>query len=228
MVNATEVITNNFGNFYSNVVGGLSQQGQTFVTLLLLTVLVSVYAVLVWKFYVLISTKNILRLNLNKYNTSSHPILEKTIAGALYVVEYLVILPVLIYVSFIFLTILLSIISRHIEPQLIVLISAITIASVRATAYIPRYGESVSKEIAKVVPLTMLVVGFTQPDFFKPEGITQSLIKIPEAISIAGTYIVFIVILELALRLLSFISDMLGITPQEEVEKEEEEGFDAA
>lgn len=222
MANSVENFFKGVVESYSSAIGALSPQMQQFITLLLLTIFVVVYGVLIWKFYILISTKNILRINLNKYNSASHPALEKIVAGGLYVVEYLVILPVLIYISFILFTSLLSIISTGLDPKDIVLISAITISAVRATSYIPHYGESVAKEIAKIVPLTLLVIAFTSPNFFKLNEIAVGIGKIPAALSIGGIYIVFIVILELLLRFIDFVTGQLGLRSKDEDEEADE------
>ncbi len=206
-------IDNSIG-IYKNFVQNLPEQGQIFANLLLLTIVVVIYAVFIWKFYIFISTRDILRLDLKKYNRVSHPILVKVVAGLLYLLEYIIILPLLISFWFAFFTILLMILSKGLEPNIIVLISAITIASIRVTSYIPKYGESVSSEIAKLIPLTLLAISLTDPLFFNLGGLLDELIKVPQVLSQVKIYVFFIIFLELTLRVLAFMGSIFTSNPK--------------
>ncbi len=201
-------VIESISSFYGSLTSGLPTQGQLFLNLFLLTIVVVIYAVFIWKFYVFISTKNILRLNLNKYNKSKNPIYVKIIAGLLYFIEYIIILPILIFFWFAFFTILLTLLTKGLEPQTIVLIAAITIAAVRVTAYIPKYGETVSSEVAKIIPLTLLAISITNPLFFKLGEMTKELLKIPQVLGEIRFYVFFIVAVELILRVLTFFGLM--------------------
>ena len=70
-----------FLGIYESFTQALPSWAQTFITLFLLVLLVFIYSWFIWKFYRFISTKNIFGLNLNKYNKSKHPLLEKFMAG---------------------------------------------------------------------------------------------------------------------------------------------------
>ena len=189
---------------YKNFTASFPHQIQIFINLLVLIIAVVIYAAFVWKFYVFISTKNILRLNLNKYNKLKHPVFAKAVAGMLYFIEYLIILPILIFFWFAFFTILLTILTKGLEPQQIVLIAATTIGAIRVLTYIPKYGESVSSEVAKILPLTLLAIGITNPLFFKLGETSAELLKIPQVLGEIRFYLFFIVALELILRVIFF------------------------
>ena len=103
-------------------------QTQIFINLLLKTILVAIYVIFIWKLHIFISTKNILRLNLNKYNKNNHPLITKIIAGFLYLLEYVIILPILIFFWFLIFAILLIFIAKGMDPASIILLAAITIA----------------------------------------------------------------------------------------------------
>src|SRR3989344_7035029 len=119
---------------------------EIFSDLLLRTILVAIYVVFIWKLHIFISTKNILRLNLNKYNKSTHPVAAKITAGLLYFLEYILILPILIFFWFLIFAILLVFIAKGMDSQSIILLAAITIAVLRVVAYISNYGERASAE----------------------------------------------------------------------------------
>lgn len=219
----------NFIEAYKSFIDGLSPQTQIFVNLLFLTIIVAIYVIFIWKLHLFISTKNILRLNLNKYNRATHPVLEKIIAGFLYFLEYIIILPILIFLWFIIFAILLVFISKGLEPGFIILLAAITIAVLRVISYIPKYGESASAETAKVIPFTLLAIGLTEPLFFNSEEVISRAFNIPQLFQGIGPYIFFIIAVELILRVLTFAVSIFekkgGTEIEEDVEaKEVKEG----
>lgn len=195
---------------------------QSFANLFLLTILTAIYIIFIWKLHIFISTKNILRLNLNKYNKTKHPLLAKIFAGLLYFLEYIIILPILIFFWFMVFAILLIFIARGMEPGAIILLAALTIAVLRVVAYIPKYGESASAETAKIIPFTLLAVGLTEPLFFDSEEILSRVSEIPQLFQGLSQYIFFIVAIELALRFITFIVSMFekkgGTEIKEDVE----------
>ncbi len=172
--------------------------------------------------HIFISTKNILRLNLNKYNRTKHPLLTKITAGFLYFLEYIIILPILIFFWFMIFAILLIFIARGMEPSSIILLAALTIAVLRVVSYIPKYGESASAETAKVIPFTLLAIGLTEPLFFNSEEIIIRMSDIPQLFNGIGQYIFFIVAIELILRSLTFIVSIFEKKGGTEIEEDVE------
>src|SRR3989344_5155327 len=199
-------------------------QTQIFINLLLKTILVAIYVIFIWKLHIFISTKNIIRLNLNKYNRTNHPILTKIIAGLLYFLEYVIIMPILIFFWFLIFAILLIFISRGMEPASIILLAAITIAVLRIVSYIPKYGESASAETAKIIPFTLLAVGLTEPLFFNSEEVIARVSDIPQLFQGISPYIFFIVAIELILRSLNFIVSIFEKKGGTEIKEDVEEG----
>ena len=199
-------------------------QTQIFINLFLKTILVAIYVIFIWKLHIFISTKNILRLNLNKYNKNNHPILAKIIAGFLYLLEYVIILPILIFFWFLIFAILLMFIASGMEPGSIILLAAITIAVLRVVAYIPKYGESASAETAKIIPFTLLAIGLTEPLFFNSEEIMARVSDIPQLFQGISPYIFFIVAIELILRSLTFIVSIFEKKGGTEIKEDVEEG----
>ncbi len=199
-------------------------QTQIFINLLLLTIFIAIYVIFVWKLHIFISTKNILRLNLNKYNRTKHPIFSKIIAGLLYFLEYVIILPILIFFWFLIFAILLVFIARGMEPGSIILLAAITIAVLRVVAYIPKYGESASAETAKIIPFTLLAIGLSEPLFFNSEEVIARTYNIPQLFQGISPYIFFIVAIELILRSLTFLVSIFEKKGGTEIKEDEEEG----
>ena len=196
---------------------------QIFVNLFVLVLIIIVYSVFVWKLHKFIATKNIFKFDLNKYNTTEHPVLTKLIASGFYLLEYIVIIPFIIFFWFaIFTFFLILFIEDPVSIENILLISAIAIASIRMASYIPGYGENLARKIAEILAFTFLAVSILDPQIFTNliERVSQRFSEMPLFFSGAVNYLVFIIILEVALRLFEFLFSIMGIG---DVPKEKEE-----
>lgn len=209
-------------NFFSELAGAyqalmssLPSGVQNFISLFLLVLVIVVYSIFIWKFYRFIGTKNIIELNLNKYNRSKHPAISKFIAGIFYLAEYIIILPFLIFFWFAVFTIFLILLTEGIEMSTMLIISAIIIGAIRMTAYIPKYGENLSKEIAKLVPFTFLGVAITRTGFFSQGSLIEHLGQLPQFFGDIPSYLGFIILLEIILRFFDFIFSITGLQQQE-------------
>lgn len=173
-----------------------------FLSLFILVVLISAYAIFIWKFYRWVATKNILELNLNRFNSARHPLFTKLVAGFFYLLEYMIILPFLIFFWFGIFTIFLILLTDNLQVSFLLIISATVIAAIRMTAY---YKEDLSKDVAKLLPFTLLAVSIANPNFFQVDRIVSQISEIPLYLSSILSYLGFIVILEIILRVFDFI-----------------------
>jgi len=200
---------------------------QNFVGLFLLVLVIVIYAIFVWKFYTFIARKNIIGLNLSQYNKANHPLLVKMTAVGLYFVEYILVLPVLVFFWFaVFTLFLMFLIENSIPMGTILLISATVIAAIRMTSY---YRKELSQDVAKLFPFTLLAVAVLEPGFFKEnflERVASRIIEIPDFLGLILTYLVFIVLLEAVLRFFYFLISFMGLEEapelKERLEEEEE------
>jgi hypothetical protein len=224
---ADEVIAESFVDSYNSVIGLLPESIQGFINFFLLVLVVVIYAVLVWKFYRTISKKNVIDLNLNQYNKFNHPLLVKSIAAVLYFFEYLIIMPLLIFVAFGIFTFLLIVLNdtQAQDTSQILIISAIVIAAIRMTSY---YKEALSQDIAKMLPFTLLAVSILDPNSFIEAEFVQRIFvhlgQIPILFGKIQTYLFFIIVLEALLRLFDFLFELFGINdiPDKKLKEEEE------
>ncbi len=205
-----------FLDVYNSFTATLPSWGQDFITLFFLAVLIAFYAWFIWKFYRFIATKNILDLNLNKYNTSEHPFFTKLLAGVFYLLEYIIILPFLIFFWFGVFTLFLILLTENIELSNLLIISASAIAAIRLTSYIPKYGEKLAKEIAKLLPFTLLAVSVLNPNFFSVERVLTHLNSLPGFFNQIVVYLGFIILLEIVLRFFDFIFSLFGLEDEHE------------
>ncbi len=204
---------------YNSFTSTLPIAFQSFINLFLLVLVIFVYSLFIWKFYKFIAEKNIFGLDLNKYNKAEHPFLTKLTAGGLYLVEYIIILPFLIFFWFaIFNFFLILLTDEAIGVSTILVISAVVIAAIRMASY---YQKGLAEEIAKILPFTLLAISVLNPSFFSKEFIIRITSRLGEISSFFQEiliYLAFIIILEIILRVFEFLFSLFGI---EEIKEEE-------
>jgi hypothetical protein len=192
---------------------------KVFINLLLLVIVVVLYAIFFWKLYRFVSKKNILELNLNQYNKFAHPFIAKIIAGALYFIEYILIMPFLIFFWFAIFTIFLILLTDGIEVSTLLIASAVIVGAARMTSY---YKEDIAREISKLFPLTLLAVSMTRPGFFNFERILGRISQIPDFSINIFYYLLFIISLEIILRAFDLIFSLFHIEDLDDDEELEE------
>jgi len=197
-----EIISNSLESLWASV----PAEYRVLFSLLLYTVFIALYAIFIWKFYKFLASKEIIQLNLKQYNYSSYPGLEKLFAIGLYTIEYLVILPFLVLFWFTILSLFLLMLSKQGAEQ-ILLVSAAIIASTRITAYI---SEDLSKDLAKILPFTVLATFILGENFFDVSSLIEKILQIPLLFNNILIFIIFIFIVEFVLRTFYSISQFFG------------------
>ena len=183
-------------DFFIGIINSVPSQYRILINLGFYTIFIAIYAVFIWKFYKFLASREILSLNFKQYNLSARPGLEKFIAIVLFSVEYLVILPFLVFFWFTILALFLLLLSEG-NPEQVLLVSAAIIASTRITSYI---GEDLAKDLAKILPFTVLATFLLNPNFFNTLNIVGKFSQIPSLFNSFLIYIVFIFIIEYVLR----------------------------
>jgi len=216
------MVIENFTSFiietYNLFVLSLPAWAQNFVSLFFLIALVFLYSFFIWKFYRFIAKKNILGLDLNKYNKSNHPFLTKLFAGGFYFLEYIIILPFIIFFWFGVFTLFLILLTENLEVGSLLTISAVIVAVIRLSCY---YKEDLAKDLAKLIPFTLLAVSLLNQDFFNFERIVNNFSLIPSFFNKILIYLIFIMALEVILRFFDFIFSLFSLEKVEEKVKEE-------
>jgi hypothetical protein len=207
----TEIIS-----VYNGFLATLPSWAQNFTNLFLLVILIVAYSIVIWKFYRFIARKDIFRLNLGKYNKSNHSIFERILAMFLYFIEYIVVIPFIIFFGFAILTFFLILLTEGVEVGTILIISSIVISAVRMTAY---YKEDLSRDLAKLLPLNLLAIAMLTQGIFNFERIIGNFSQLPVFFDAVLIYLLFIVILEILLRFFDFIFSLFGFEKEGE-EKE--------
>ena len=175
-----------------------------FIDLMLLIILAFLYGLFIWKLHKFISTKNFLGKYFDSLTQSHHEFTTRLI----YFVEYIIISPFLIFFWFLAFSIFITLLTEITEVTTLLIISTMIVATIRMTAY---YNEDLSRDIAKILPFTLLAIAITNPTFFSVERVIERLGVIPSIFSGMLFYFLFIIILEAILRFFGFIFSLFGI-----------------
>jgi hypothetical protein len=183
------------------------------------TTIIVIYSVFIFYFYRYLAKKNLIELNLNQYNNYDSPGLVKFFAVIFYIIEYIVVLPILTFFWFAFLSILILILAEGIEISTILLVSAALVASVRVSSYI---NENLSRDLAKMLPFTLLAIAITKPDFFDINSLFSRVSEISSLFSNIPYYLLFIIALEVAMRIMELFAGLVVGKNLEDPQEEEE------
>ena len=195
---------NMFTGAFENTLNGTHPTLLVIFTLLFLTILIVIYSVFVYYFYHFLARKDIVTLNLSQFNSYSHPMTVKLFAVMLYILEFIILLPIVIFLWFAVLSIFILVMSEGLSLQVILLISAALVASVRVTSYI---SESLSKDLAKLLPLTLLAIAITRQGFFNLNLLMDRVREIPDLFTNIIYFLAFIIIIEIVMRFIDLIKN---------------------
>lgn len=183
--------------FFSSF-NALALNSQDILTVAFFISLIFLYSVFIWKVYHMISKKDIISLNLRQYNSLEHPVMNKILAGILYFIEYIIILPFLILFWYVLFAVVLLIFSEGLAIKQVLFLSAAVVGSIRLLAY---YKHEISAEIAKLLPFTILAITLLNPKFLDLGRFYESIVQVPNLIFSIGYILLFIICLEIVLRL---------------------------
>ncbi len=196
------------GEAYNSFLSSLPFWVKSFINFFMISLVIFIYAILIWKFYRFIAKKNILELNLSRRVGDSSS--EKFFSSILNVLEYVIILPLLVFIWFGVLTIFLIILTDNIPVSIIILISATVVTAIRMTAY---YKEDLSRDLAKLLPFSLLGVFITQYTAFNFGRVLEQISSIPSLFGNILYYMGFVLAIELILRILDLFFQATGIIP---------------
>lgn len=178
--------------------------------LLLFVVGVFIYVWFIFKFYPFLSKRDIFELNLQQYSESFIGGVKIFLSGIFYVLEYVFILPFFAFFWFGVVAVILAMLSKsNVESML--LIAMVLVGSIRMTAY---YKEDLSKDLAKILPFALLGVFLVNVSFFSWQASVETLKQFPSQWKQMMYYLIFIVLLEILLRIVYGLSSLHRKTKQ--------------
>jgi hypothetical protein len=200
-----EKIIEGFSDVFKIFEGIFPEDYRFLAGLIFYIIFILIYAVFIWKFYIFLSKRELISLNLKQYNKNQSPLFAKFLAGFLDFIEYVIILPVIVFFWFTIFALFLLILSSQ-EAYSILLITAAVIASTRIAAYI---SEDLSKDLAKMFPFTILALFLLDPKFFDFNDLFSKINQIPSFFNQILVFMVFIIILEISLRVIYILYQLI-------------------
>ena len=167
----------------------------------------TVYAIFVFRFYRFVASRDMFQLNLAQHEKSRHSLARTFLDITLYIVEYIILFPVFAFFWFAILTAILTFLSKGNSFSDILLMALATVSAIRVSAY---YNEDLSKDLAKILPFAVLAIFLIDASFFT---ISESVDILREAGGYTEKvlyYLVFLIALEFALRLIFGVITLFG------------------
>lgn len=177
------------------------------VNLFFFAIAVSLVSLFIWYFYKSISQKDLITLNLSKYNKSEHPFFAKFFGILFYLVEYILIIPLLMISWFLALTFIILTLANESSAENVVLLSAVMIAAIRILSY---FNSEISQDLAKLFPFITLSVFLLNPLSLNFSVVLTHLKEIPGVLSNLGIYMLAIFIIEITLRIINTFSNFFN------------------
>lgn len=206
------VIIDILTNSYEEFVNLMPVELRIMPPLFLISMGIVFYSLFIWFFYRFLARRDLLKLNLSKYDKEEFANEKKFLAILLYILEFIIITPLVIFIWFGILSMFLIIFAKELDVGTIMLICTALISAVRITAY---FKEELSKDLAKLIPLTLIAVIISTPNFFNFTTTIDRITQLPLFFNTAFYYLLFIFIWEILLRLLSLFFLAMGINPDE-------------
>ncbi|MFC1455024.1 hypothetical protein ACFLQI_02970 [Candidatus Undinarchaeota archaeon] len=161
---------------------------------------IAIYAIFIFKFYRFLAKKDVFELDLGKYSQTSFAGAKKFFSVVSYVVKYLLVFPLVVFMWFAFLGILLIFLAKTGSVEQLLLISVSLVGAVRVCAY---YNENLSQDLAKMLPLALLGITMLDVSYFNLMRSLEMLFSLFDYWKLLSYYFVFIVGLEFVLRIFS-------------------------
>jgi hypothetical protein len=217
---AIESLTGNSIIVYNDLINLLPEHLRIIPPLFLLTIAIAIYSIFIWFFYRFLSKRDVLKLNLAKYNVYKHSGVVKFFAVLFYVLEFMIIAPIAIFLWFTIFSFFMIVMAKEVEVGTVILIVAAIISAVRITAY---FNEDLSRDLAKLFPFTLLAVVVLTPGLLDIGTNISRFSQIPLFFNNAIYYFLFIVALEVILRLIYLPFAVVHSEKSKEDKKSKEE-----
>ena len=169
---------------------------------------ISAYSVFVFIFYRALAKRDLITLNLEQYSDNMSGKIKKYVRTIIFVMQYVVIVPVLITFWTLVLAIILTLLSPDADHARNALIATSVVGAVRILSY---WTEDLSRDVAKMLPFGVLgvfLVGDAQVQFSEIEELLGSLKEIASSF-ISSLFL--IAVLESILRSISAIINIISL-----------------
>ena len=176
---------------------------RTWKPLVLRAVVIVVYLVFIFEFYRFVARRDIFKLRFRRYARGvvgrSVESVGNVVRIVLYVVEYLVVYPLLTIVWYVFYLFLDGLLAPGVDIQVLLVTAMAIVTAIRVTAY---YSQNLSQDLAKMLPLGILGALILEDSPALPAEIpVDVVVTVAEQWETILLYLVFLVLLEFVLRI---------------------------
>jgi hypothetical protein len=172
---------------------------QTFVELLVFTFAILVYGVVIFNFYRFVAARDVFGFDIDQYRREHAGAINKFFNSILGVIKYGLIFPVVVFIAFAAFSLMLFIVGKTIPSNQVLVISIVIVAAVRVSSY---YNEDLSRDVAKMLPFTILGIAIADPTFLSLEIVSSRLAGIAGFLPLLIRYVIFVILIEWVLRIL--------------------------
>ena len=161
-----------------------------------------IYAAFVFRFYRWLARKDVLGWDLHKRH-DKEGIISKFLKAIFYTLENLIVIPLFVFFWSAVLAFFLVMLSKTHSADKILLTSVSIIAAVRIISY---FSSDLAKDLAKMVPFTLLGIFLVDSTYFSIERSIDVFKSMIGLWSMALYYLMFTVIIEFAMRIVSHLA----------------------
>lgn len=162
-----------------------------------------VYLVFIFEFYRFVARRDVFELRFRRYARGA---VGRSLEGAgnavrvaRYVVEYLVVYPILTIAWYVFYLLLMVLLAPAMEIRVLLVTAMAVVTAIRVTAY---YSESLAQDMAKMLPLAILGALILENSPALPSEIpVEVVVAVAAQWRTVLYYLLFLVLLEFVLRL---------------------------
>lgn len=200
-----ENILGMFNNLASYISDALNQS-RLLVGIIVYVGFILVYSGFFWNFNKIISKKDFYTYFLENYSDDKNDGFGKAMKWILKFIKYTIIFPAVILFWFLVFALFLLFLSKNNDISNVLLISAAMIISIRILAFSQ---EDLSRNVAKIIPFTLLAIFIINPSFSDSAGFLDKLSLVKDLVSNSLDLMIFIFITEIILRVLNQTSKTL-------------------
>lgn len=169
---------------------------------------ISAYSIFVFIFYRNLAKRDLITLNLDKYSNNLTGKIKKYIKTITFVIQYILIIPILLTFWTLILAIILTLLSSDADHSRNALIATSVVGSVRILSY---WTEDLSRDVAKMLPFGVLgvfLVGDAQVQVSEIRELLQSLEEIATSF-VSSLFLIAVV--EGVLRSITSIINLISL-----------------
>ena len=181
------------------------------------------YGVFIWHFYRLIAKREIVSITLQKYHTGG----KKLTLIIAYFAKYVIVFPLVVTTWFFAYSLFMFFLAPEIDQDFVFLIVISLVVAIRIAAY---YKEDLSKDLAKMIPFSLLGIFLVNNTSFTIDQFVDRLDDFVPFVGKIAAFVVFAIGVEAVLRILFLIKrkfiPVAETQLKEEIEKTIDEKID--